>query len=170
MKPHLLVAQLRFARSELVRGLKDVSDDDGAKRLLPMNCIAWMVGHLANQEHRYWVVFAQGKNVAPDLNDLVGFGRPASTPALTDMWAVWKKVTKAADAYLNTLTPALMQTFLLRDGKPVKENVGTLLLRNIYHYWYHIGEAASVRQMLGHTDLPQFVGGMDKALYHPEVD
>jgi hypothetical protein len=170
MNPHLLVAQLRFTRSELVRGLKGVSDEDAARRILPMNCIAWMVGHLANQEHRYWVVFARGRDIAPGLNDLVGFGKPASTPALTDMWAVWKKVTKAADAYLDSLTPALMQTFLLKDSKPLRENIGTLLLRNIYHYWYHIGEISSVRQMLGHKDLPEFVGDFKDAVYRPEVD
>jgi hypothetical protein len=57
---------------------------------------------------------------------------------------------------------------LLRDGKPVDENVGTLLMRNIYHYWYHTGEAAAVRQMLGHKDLPQFVGDINQASYRPE--
>lgn len=60
-----LVTQLRFARSEFMRCLEGVSPDDAVQRLLPMNCISWIVGHLANQEHRYWVMFAQGKNVAP---------------------------------------------------------------------------------------------------------
>jgi hypothetical protein len=41
-------------------------------------------------------------------------------------------------------------------------------MRNIYHYWFHTGEAHAVRQMLGHTDLPQFVGGMESAAYRPE--
>ena len=30
------------------------------------------------------------------------------------------------------------------------------------------GEAHAIRQMLGHTDLPQFVGDMSQAFYHPE--
>jgi hypothetical protein len=30
------------------------------------------------------------------------------------------------------------------------------------------GEAHAIRQMLGHTDLPQFVGDMSEALYRPE--
>ena len=37
-----------------------------------------------------------------------------------------------------------------------------------YHYWYHLGEAHATRQMLGHTDLPQFVGDMSEALCRPE--
>jgi hypothetical protein len=169
MQPHLLVTQLRFARSEFVRGLEGVSAEDGVRRLLPMNCISWMVGHLANQEHRYWVMLAQQKNLAPGLNDRVGYGKPASTPELEEMWAVWRKVTAAADEYLQTLTPARLQEYLLRDGKPVDESVGTLLMRNTYHYWFHTGEAAAVRQMLGHKDLPDFVGEINTAPYKPEA-
>jgi hypothetical protein len=38
-----------------------------------------------------------------------------------------------------------------------------------YHYWYHLGEALAVRQMLGHRDLPDFVGDIDsQAPYRPE--
>ena len=169
MQPHLLVSQLRFARSEFVRGLTGVSAEEGIRRLPPMNCISWMVGHLANQEHRYWVMLAQQKNLAPGLNDLVGYGKPASTPALEEMWAIWRKITAAADEYLEKLTPEIMQTFLLRDGQPVDESVGTLLLRNTYHYWYHTGEAAAVRQLLGHKDLPEFVGEINEAPYRPEA-
>jgi uncharacterized damage-inducible protein DinB len=168
MQPHLLVAQLRFSRSELVRCLEGVPEEDAVRRLMPMNCISWMVGHLANQEHRYWVIFAQQKNVAPDLYELVGYGKPASTPALGEMWAVWRKVTAAADEYLDTLTPEKLQGYLNRDGKPVDESIGTLLMRNIYHYWYHIGEASAVRQMLGHANVPEFVGDINTAAYRPE--
>jgi uncharacterized damage-inducible protein DinB len=168
MQPHLLVSQLRFARSEFVRCLEGVSEADGVRRLLPMNCISWMVGHLANQEHRYWVIFAQGRNVVPELYELVGYGKPASTPPLKDMWAAWHKVTAAADAYLDTLTPELLQTYLLKDGQPVDESVGTLLMRNLYHYWYHTGEASAIRQMLGHANVPEFVGELNRAPYQPE--
>ena len=58
--PHPLVPQLRFARSEFLRGVRGVSDSDGAVRLGPMNCLAWNVGHLAWQEQRYFLTFAQG--------------------------------------------------------------------------------------------------------------
>ena len=43
---HPLVTQLRFARSEFVRCLEGVSDEDARSRIMPMNCISWMVGHL----------------------------------------------------------------------------------------------------------------------------
>lgn len=168
--PHLLVTQLRFARREFVRGLAGVSEADAIRRVEPLNCLSWMVGHVATQENLYWVRLGQGLKLAPDLNNLVGFGKPASTPPLAEMWAVWHTITQAADAYLDTLTPEGLVAFPALSGRPWDENVGTMLLRNIYHYWYHIGEAAGVRQALGHTQLPQFVGDMSQAAYIPEQE
>jgi len=166
---HPLVTQLRFARSEFVRCLEGLSEEDGRTRLEPINSISWMVGHLANQEHFYWCVLAQGKFIAPGLNDLVGSGKPASTPPLADMWAVWHEVTATADPYLDSLTTAQLSDYLQWRDKPVRESTGTMLQRTLYHYWFHTGEAHAVRQQLGHTDLPQFVGDMSTAVYRPEA-
>jgi hypothetical protein len=47
MTPHPLVSQLRFTRREFMRAIKGVSDHDARQRLLPMNCISWNIGHLA---------------------------------------------------------------------------------------------------------------------------
>jgi hypothetical protein len=168
MMPHLLVTQLRFARSELLRAMQGVSDADALVRLGPMNCLSWIVGHLANQENRYWVMLAQNLDMAPGLNDLVGFGKPASTPPLDEMWVTWRRVTAAADPYLDLLTPEMMVKAREDKARSRTETLGTMLMRNIFHYWYHIGEAMAVRQQLGHKDLPQFVGDMSKAAYTPE--
>lgn len=167
MTPHPLVTQLRFARSEFVRGLDGVSEADGLVRQLPMNSLGWIVGHMANQEHRYWVMLAQGKELVPGLRERVGTGRPASTPSLAEMWSAWRTVTPAADEYLNTLTVDTLGTYLVHQGQPIDESVGTMLMRVIYHYWFHTGEAAAIRQLLGHQDLPEFVGDMDAATYRP---
>jgi len=157
---HPLVTQLRFARSELVRCLEGVSAEDAQRRPLPMNCISWMVGHMASHEHRCWVMAAQGRALVPGLDELVGYGKPASTPPLEEMWAAWRTITQAADEYLDTLTAETLQQHLEWEGETVEENIGTMLLRNIYHYWFHLGEAHAVRQMLGHVNLPDFVGDM----------
>ena len=164
----LLVTQLRFARSELVRCLDGVTDPEARRRFEPMNCISWIVGHLADQENRYWVRFAQGEKLLPDLKALVGYGRPPSTPPFVDMWAAWQMITGDADNFLNTLTPDLLPTYLEVNGKSTAENIGTMLMRNIYHYWFHIGEAYAIRQLLGHSELPDFVGNMAEALYFPD--
>jgi hypothetical protein len=168
MSAHPLVTQLRFARSEFVRCLEGVSEEDARRRLEPMNCISWIVGHLANQEHFLWVMVPQNKFLAPGLYQLVGTGQPASTPPLDEMWATWHTVTQVADEFLDTLTTDKLQSYLEWEGKPLRESIGTMLHRNTYHYWYHTGEAHAIRQMLGHRDLPQFVGDMSKSLYRPE--
>jgi hypothetical protein len=162
----LFVTQLWFARSELVRCLNGVTDQEARSRFEPMNCISWIVGHLADQENRYWVRLAQGEKLLPDLKALVGYGRPPSTPPLDDMWAAWRMITDNADNFLNTLTPEMLTTFLEVNGKSVAENIGTMLMRNIYHYWFHIGEAYAIRQLLGHSELPDFVGNMAEAQYY----
>jgi hypothetical protein len=165
MNPY--VAQLHFARSEFRRCLEGVSEQDGLVRVEPMNSLGWMVGHLANQEQRYWVMMTvhpragmAGELPFPELNERVGTGKPASTPPLGEMWDVWRQVTARADAYLNRLTEADLQARLVWQGQPARYSVGMMLLRNVYHYWFHTGEAHAVRQSLGHHDLPEFVGDM----------
>lgn len=165
---HLLVEQLRFARSELARCLAGVSEEDAQRRLGPMNCLSWIVGHLATQENAYWVLIAQGEKIAPGLHKVAGHGSAPSTPPLAEMWTAWREVTAAADRYLDTLTPQQMTTHLTWKGEQRPENIGTMLLRTIYHYWFHIGEAHAIRQQLGHRDLPEFVGDMSAATYRLE--
>ena len=165
---HPLVTQLHFARSEFMRCLAGISDEDARQRLLPMNCISWMIGHLAVQEQFYWIYLAQGKVVRPELYELTGYGRPASTPPLDEMRQAWREITAVADTYLATLTPEQLVDHLSEGETISRESVGTMLLRVTYHYWFHTGEAHAIRQQLGHPDLPQFVGNMETAVYQPE--
>ncbi len=164
--PHPLVDQLRFTRSEFVRGLGDVIDPQAQQRFGPMNCISWMIGHMAWQEQRYWLYRAQGQVLVPQLDELLAYGKPASTPPVEEMWAAWRQVTQAADPWLDSLTSETLQVPLALGFS----SVGTFLHRVIYHYWYHLGEGLAVRQMLGHSDLPEFVGDIDaQAPYQPEI-
>jgi hypothetical protein len=170
MACHPLATQLRFARAEFLRCLEPISAEDALVRIDSMNCLSWTIGHLANQEHRYWVEAAQGKTLFPDLNDRVGYGKPASTPPLAEMWEVWRAVTAQADVYLDAVTPEDLESHFLYKGKEYPESVGTMLLRNIYHYWMHTGEARTIREILGHTDLPEYVGDMSQAAYRREIE
>jgi hypothetical protein len=186
---HPLVTQLRFARSEFVRCLEGISDEDARHRIMPMNCISWMVGHLAAQEQYYFVFFPQGKVPHPQLNKLVGFGHPATTPPLDEMWKVWHDITTASDPFLDTLTTDQLEIYPEQEIEgyegasfvmPSKEGLakvkvkgkvyayesyGTRILRTTYHYFFHTGEAHAIRQQLGHPDLPFFVGGMPDDLW-----
>jgi hypothetical protein len=167
--PHPLVTQLWFARSELQRCLAGISAEDAARRVEPMNCISWTIGHLAAQEQYLWLELAQGKIIVPDLEQRVGYGSPGCKPSLDEMWSTWETITQAADTYLTTITDEMLGVDIERDGEPSRDDIGTMLLRNIYHYWFHLGEAHAVRQMLGHPDLPQFVGNMAQ-VHHSAAD
>ncbi len=98
---HPLVDQLRFTRSEWLRGLQDLSEDDGARHFGPMNCISWTVGHLAWQEQRYYLELAQGKMLLPRLNQEYAYQAPMSTPSLRDSLEIWHTVTRAVDPFLD---------------------------------------------------------------------
>jgi hypothetical protein len=159
---HPLVEQLRFTRNEFMRGIKGLTDQDACKRLMPMNCISWNIGHLAWQEQRYFLYFGQGKMLLPDINVQFAYGAPASTPALKDVLQAWRTITRAADPWLDDLTSVDLEQFVTSKGKLTNRMLGNLLLRTIYHYWYHTGENSAIRQGLGHIDLPQFVGNIDR--------
>jgi hypothetical protein len=72
-------------------------------------------------------------------------------------------VADASDPVLDALAaPDLLR---MRDfaaqGGTFSTSAGNLMQRVIYHYWYHTGESLAIRQMLGHKDLPEFVGNID---------
>jgi uncharacterized damage-inducible protein DinB len=166
--PHPLVIQLRFTRGEFQRGLVGLSDADARRRFLPMNCISWTIGHLASMEQAIWLTSLQGLTPFPSLKDQFRSGQPAGTPPLASMWESWHTVVEQADLFLDTLTTQQLQETGMTDGQPPFRSTGSLLLRVIYHYWYHLGEVLAIRQQLGHTDLPEFVGELDiQAPYVP---
>jgi len=159
---HPLVEQFRFTRSEWLRGLKGVTEEEGAAHFGQMNSIGWTVGHLAWHEHRIFLERAQNILLYPEINKTYGYGSPMSTPSLAEVMKMWRAVTKAVDPFLDTLTTGALQTEFLRNGKAVGQTLGSVLLRITYHYWYHIGETQAIRQMLGHKRLPVFVGNLEK--------
>ena len=159
---HPLVDQLRFTRTEWLRGLEGVSEEDGARHFGPMNCIGWTVGHLAWHEQRTWLERSQDKILFPELNTVFKYGAPMSTPSLNEMLETWRTVTRETDPYLDTLTTQGFLGDLRLNGRSVGQSVGSAMRRLSYHYWYHIGEIQAIRQMLGHANLPEYVGEIEK--------
>ena len=165
---HPLINQLRFTRSEFKRGLIGITDAEAQQRFMPMNCLSWNIGHLAWQEQRYWLMLAQNKTLLPWINEQFANGAPASTPALDAVWAAYNEITAASDAWLDTVTTEMLNSPVIVKGRPSSKIWGSMLLRMVYHYWYHNGENQAIRQMLGHRDLGQFVGNIDdEAPYRP---
>ncbi len=167
---HPLIEQLRFTRSEFLRGLAGVTESDACRHAGPMNSISWIVGHLAWHEHRYWLKDAQNRSIYPALDDIYAQGAPMSTPDFAEMLALWQNVTRKADPFLDKLTTESLQSELLRNGLSIGRSVGSGLRRITYHYWYHIGEIQAILQLLGNSDLPEFVGDIEiEAPYRPEA-
>ena len=165
---HPLITQLRFTRSEFQRTLIDLNDTDARHRILPMNCISWNVGHLAWHEQRYWLWYGQGHIPLPALNEQFAYECPATTPALAEAQSAWSTITESADPWLDTLTAEKLQQPVIINGQPSDYLFGTLVQLVIYHYWYHTGENMAIRQMLGHSNLQEFVGNInDEAPYRP---
>ena len=167
---HPLIDQLRFTRAEFARGVKGVSDEDGRRRFMPMNCIAWNVGHLAWQEQRYFLYYGQERLLLPEIDREFAYGAPATEPSLKSMLQAWKAITGEAEQWLESATTELLSRNVVNlKGRPLGTTYGNLLQRVIYHYWYHTGENQAIRQLLGHGRLPVFVGDIDtKAPYRAE--
>jgi hypothetical protein len=166
---HPLVDQLRFTRSEWLRGLKGVNEDAGARHFGQMNSIGWIVGHLAWQEQRYLLHRPQGIMLREDIQRDFYSGGPMSTPSLAEMLAAWRTITKATDPFLDQLTTQKLLVDVPLNGKRSGQTQGSAIRRLTYHYWFHIGEILAIRQQLGEPGLPEYVGSIEaKAPYRPE--
>jgi DinB superfamily len=166
---HPIVDQLRFTRSEWLRALDGTPEADALTRLGPMNSIGWIVAHLGWQEQRNFLTRAQGITPVPILDEIAPNGGPATTPPLGEMLVAWRQVTGEADAWLDTLTTATLLEPLPAPGPP--RTKADAIRRTTYHYWFHAGEILAIRQILGHPNLPEFVGELErKAPYRPEAD
>jgi len=160
---HPLVSQYNFACSEFERSLSGLTDEDISKRLLPSNNISWIIAHVTNHAQYLWVQCAQGEIIEPRLTELVK--SPDTSRPLAELMGYWRNVQIAASHFLETVTEEHLDDYSSGEGKQLPETIGTSLLRITAHIWYHNGEVQALRQQLGHTDLPQFVGNLDGVKY-----
>ncbi|MFC2063588.1 DinB family protein [Chloroflexota bacterium] len=166
---HPRVDLFRFTRKEWLRGLEGIPEKDGTKHFGQMNCISWIVGHLAWHEQSYWIERAQGNTPFPHLNEQFAFRSPMSSPSLREVLETWHTITRQVDDYMDRLTTFSLKMPLLREGKDVGQTIGSGIQRITFHYWYHIGEIQAIRQLLEHANLPDFVGDIEElAPYRPE--
>ena len=80
------------------------------------------------------------------------------------MRAHWDKVTKAVDERFATLTVDDLLGDVNYFGYEYPENLGSVLQRTNNHYFFHMGEAFAIRQLLDHTGFPEVMadeGSMD---------
>jgi hypothetical protein len=155
---HALADMLLLSRREFERNLAGLTDEDARKRIGPMNCISWIIAHVANQHHAFFVIWRRG--IEKDSCYLpYGYGQPSSQPPLEEAMTLWRHTCKDSEKWLKTVTDDVLREFPAFVTSE-KENYGTLMVRCIFHTWCHLGEISSIRQVLGHKP-PQFVN-----LYH----
>jgi hypothetical protein len=159
---HHLVRYLQHARRELRRAVDGMTVPDLERRVGGINSVAWMVGHLAAQEQRFWLT-SRGEPELADL-DAYGRGRPDAPPAFEALFAAWERITVAADGWLVGLSGQDLLTHLPGRQLFEQENIGTLLTRTSGHYYLHIGQITAVRRLLD-DPVPSFVGSQAGAEY-----
>ena len=158
---HTLVQMLYLARKEFERNLEGLTDEDARKPIEPMNCISWIIAHVACQHRAFFADWPQGKDTDPRYIPY-GYGAPPSQPSLEEAMTLWQDACEASEAWLNEATKESLQE-KCKNPLVSGESWGTLLVRCIFHTWCHLGEISSIRQMLGHRP-PQFVD-MHKWVY-----
>ena len=151
---HTLVQMHYLTRKEFERNLVGLTDEDARKRIEPMNCISWIIAHVACQHQIFFVDWPQGRDIDPRYLPY-NYGAPPSQPPLEEAMTLWRDACKESDAWLQAATAESLQD-KLAFTTPENENWGTLLVRSIFHTWCHLGEISSIRQILGHRP-PQFV-------------
>ena len=150
---HELADMLCLSRWEFERNLVGLNDEDARKRVEPMNCISWIIAHVADQHYAFFVAWPRGVEV--DSRYLpYAYGSPPSRPPLEEAMELWKEAGNELQPWLEAADDET-----LRQRPPASrenENYGALLVRCIFHTWCHLGEISSIRQVLGHRP-PQFV-------------
>ena len=157
---HTLVQMLYLARKEFDRNLEGLTDEDARKRIEPMNCICWIIGHVACQHRAFFVDWPQERSNDSRYSPYA-WGAPPTQPPLEDVLALWRDACRDSEAWLQAASSESLQGI---SKKPLAngESWGTLMVRCIFHTWCHLGEISSIRQVLGHKP-PQFVNMHDWA-------
>jgi len=166
--PHHLVAMLLVTRKEFLRALDGLPPSEAGIRVGGLNCVAWMVGHMAWHESLFWLKWGQGQAV-PERLQRFATGQPGCLPDYGEVLADWREIARATGPFLQGLDHEHLRRHFTSEDPSVQdllaeENAGTLLARCIMHYWSHIGEIACVRSLLGHA-APQFVGSLEGCHY-----
>ena len=150
---HTLVDMLYLSRKEFERNLVGLSDEDARQRIEPMNCISWIIAHVADQHHAFFIAWPQGSKIDSRYIPYA-YGSPASQPPLEEAMKLWRDACSDSEDWLQAATDEVLRE--KPPESPQSESFGTLMVRCIFHTWCHLGEISSIRQILGHKP-PQFV-------------
>jgi hypothetical protein len=144
---HALIGQFLLTNDQVNKYYFDLSDDDIKAVFKPINCIGWLIGHMALGNYQF--LFKNIGNVIPEDAKLYGNGQPHSTPDKNFILNMWEDSADNLKKWIINVSDDDLINNMTGKMKDEKVNLGTDLSRMMFHTWNHLGEIASVRQLLG---------------------
>ena len=151
MKRNSIVSHYLLSIDQMDAYINDLTNEEIKKIFEPMNCIGWLLGHCSF--YNYSIANKISGDQIPDHAKNYMNGSPHSTPELDEIKNIWIDSVGKVKISLNNLSDDDLKNKLTSEFKhaetPEKINLGTDISRLIFHLWNHLGEIASVRQLLG---------------------
>ena len=151
MNKNTIISHYLLSIDQMGAYINDLTDSEIKKIFEPMNCIGWLLGHCS-----YYNFSIANKISNKDIHEeekKYMNGMPHSTPELDEILNLWKSSTDIVkDSLINLDERELKNKFTAEfkhGSEAEKINLGTDISRLIFHLWNHLGEIASVRQLLG---------------------
>ena len=151
MSQNSIISHYILSIDQMGKYINDLSDQEIKKVFTPMNSIGWLLGHCSF--YNYSIANKiNGDDIPEDVKNYMN-GSPHSTPDLDFIKNLWFDSVEKAKHSLNTIEEEDLKNKITAEfknnGVSEKINLGTDISRLIFHLWNHLGEIASVRQLLG---------------------
>ena len=142
-----IIDQYKITNNQVLNYINDISDEESKAIFAPLNCISWTLGHLSRYNNLTFATRDKGEQIPEKFRDFEN-GSPHSQKDLSYVKGLWEKTLNDTDKFLDNLKEEDLKRILNNDSYDV-DNLGTVMTRMIFHSWNHLGEIASVRQLLG---------------------
>lgn len=147
MSSHIVTGHYELSIDQMKNYYIDLSDSDVKRVFPPLNCIGWLMGHSAVYNYE---IANKVKNInIPEEANNYRNGQPHSTPDLKDIVKLWEDSVATVKNSLKLISDEDLSSKITWVKDDEKINFGTDISRMTFHYWNHLGEIASVRQLLG---------------------
>ena len=147
MSSHIVTGHYELSIDQMENYYIDLSDSDVKRVFPPLNCIGWLMGHSAVYNYE---IANKVKNInIPEEANNYRNGQPHSTPDLKDIVKLWEDSVATVKNSLKLISDEDLSSKITWVKDDEKINFGTDISRMTFHHWNHLGEIASVRQLLG---------------------
>ena len=142
-----IIEQYKITNNQVLNYINDISDEESKAIFTPLNCISWTLGHLSRYNNLTFAARLKGEQIPEKFRDFEN-GSPHSQKDLSYVKGLWQQTLNDTDKFLDNIKEEDLNRVLNNDSYDI-DNLGTVMTRMIFHSWNHLGEIASVRQLLG---------------------